>query len=170
VIRCLRLAIAALVVVLAGVASTTTAAALTSTYDSPPLSRVGVSPIEARPIACPLIVGSPAEPAPGSLAASDSSTTADPSRNATNTGGVLKGAIPDAVPSNLTQQLALTEARASGGAQIMANLADNPRLVAVYGEGEWVKMQSVLRGTDANTTVHWFKNLTTGLEVEFKFK
>ena len=43
------------------------------------------------------------------------------------------------MPANLTQQLALAEARASGGAQIMANLADRPRLVAVYGEGEWVK-------------------------------
>lgn len=89
---------------------------------------------------------------------------------ATEAGGALKGAIPDAVPANLTEQLALTEARASGGTQIMANLADEPRLVAVYGQGEWVKMQSVLRGTDANTTVHWFKNLTTGLEVELKFK
>jgi hypothetical protein len=98
------------------------------------------------------------------------STTSSSLSVATNTGGALKGAIPDAVPSNLTQQLALTEARASGGTQIMANLVDNPRLVAVYGDGEWVKMQSVLRGTDVNTTVHWFKNLTTGLEVEFKFK
>ncbi len=80
------------------------------------------------------------------------------------------GAIPDAVPTNLTEQLALQEARASGGKQIMEDLADEPRLAAVYGEGEWVKMQSVLRGTDANTTIHWFKNLTTGLEVEFKFK
>ncbi len=52
----------------------------------------------------------------------------------------------------------------------MANLRDESRLIAVYGEGEWVKMQSVLQGTDSNTTVHWFKNLDSGLEVEFKFK
>ena len=52
----------------------------------------------------------------------------------------------------------------------MAILVDNPRLVADYGDGARVKMQSVLRGTDTNTTVHWFKNLTTGLEAEFKFK
>jgi hypothetical protein len=85
-------------------------------------------------------------------------------------GGVAKGPIADAVPKNLTEQLALQEAKVSGGVQIMENLGDAPRLVANYGEGTWVKMQSVLRGANGNTTVHWFKNLTSGLEVEFKFK
>lgn len=53
---------------------------------------------------------------------------------------------------------------------IMRNLADAPRLNAIYGEGTWVKMQYVLRGTDSNTVVHYFRNLDTGIDVECKFK
>jgi len=30
-------------------------------------------------------------------------------------------------------------------------------------------MQYVLRGTDSNVTVHYFRNLTTKMDVEFKF-
>ena len=33
----------------------------------------------------------------------------------------------------------------------------------------WVKMQNVLRGTAQNITVHWFRNIDTGQNVEFKF-
>jgi hypothetical protein len=52
----------------------------------------------------------------------------------------------------------------------MGNLGDAPRLDAVYGNGDWVKMQYVLRGVDGNVTVHYFRNLTTKMDVEFKFK
>lgn len=81
----------------------------------------------------------------------------------------LKGVIAGAIPSNLAQQLALGAAREGQGSVIMRGLADAPRLVANYGEGEWVKMQYVLRGTDSNVTVHYFRNLTTKMDVEFKF-
>ena len=37
-------------------------------------------------------------------------------------------------------------------------------------EGDWVKMHYVLRGTNGNVTVHYFRNLTTKMDVEFKFK
>ncbi|GAB78171.1 RHS repeat-associated core domain-containing protein [Austwickia chelonae] len=83
---------------------------------------------------------------------------------------VLKGPIADAVPRNLPEQLALGAARDGQGTVIMRNLVDTPRLVANYGEGEWVKMQYVLRGTDSNVTVHYFRNLISNLDVEFKFK
>lgn len=83
---------------------------------------------------------------------------------------VLKGPIADAVPRNLPEQLALGAARDGQGTVIMRNLADAPRLVANYGEGDWVKMQYVLRGTDSNVTVHYFRNLTSKMDVEFKFK
>ncbi len=149
---------------------TAAADAATFTYDAPAIARVDVHASAVADAESAQLRGSREGFASPAVEARGTSTTPSSFNNATEAGGVLKGAIPDAVPANLTQQLALTEARASGGAQIMANLADNPRLVAVYGEGEWVKMQSVLRGTDVNTTVHWFKNLTTGLEVEFKFK
>ena len=52
----------------------------------------------------------------------------------------------------------------------MRNLGDEPRLAVNYGEGDWVKMQYVLRGTNGNVTVHYFRNLTTKQDVEFKFK
>jgi hypothetical protein len=84
---------------------------------------------------------------------------------------VLKGPIADAVPRNLPQQLALGAAKdAHQGNIIMRNLDDTDRLIANYGPGEWVKMQYVLRGTDSNVVVHYFRNLTTKMDVEFKFK
>lgn len=83
---------------------------------------------------------------------------------------VLKGPAADAVPQSLPQQLALGAAREGHGTRIMGNLADEPRLVAHYGNGDWVKMQYVLRGNDTNVTVHYFRNLTTKMDVEFKFK
>ena len=53
----------------------------------------------------------------------------------------------------------------------MRNLADTQRLVALYGSGEWVKMQWVHRGLNGTRVViHWFRNLTTGLNAEYKFK
>ncbi len=83
---------------------------------------------------------------------------------------VVRGAIPDAVPANLPQQIALNAARAGTGSQrIMGEMTDAPRLAANYGAGEWAKMQLVMRGTQGNITVHWFRNLTTGGNVEFKF-
>jgi RHS repeat-associated protein len=83
---------------------------------------------------------------------------------------VLKGPIADAVPKNLPQQMALDAAKQGAGKQIMANLGDAPRLIANYGEGRWVKMQYVLRGNYSNVTVHYFRNLDSLLDVEFKFK
>lgn len=83
---------------------------------------------------------------------------------------VLKGPIADAVPKNLPEQMALDAAKQGAGRQIMDNLADAPRLIANYGQGTWVKMQYVLRGNYSNVTVHYFRNLDTGLDVEFKFK
>lgn len=68
------------------------------------------------------------------------------------------------------KQIALNAARSGHGAQrIMGEMADAPRLVAHYGSGEWVKMQTVVRGSQGNITVHWFRNLSTGRNAEFKF-
>lgn len=81
----------------------------------------------------------------------------------------LKGPIADQVARNLPEQMALNSAQSGAGQVIIRNLGDAPRLVANYGPGEWVKMQNVVRGIDGNVTVHWFRNLTTGANVEFKF-
>ncbi|HEX9643641.1 MAG TPA: RHS repeat-associated core domain-containing protein, partial [Acidimicrobiia bacterium] len=82
---------------------------------------------------------------------------------------VRKGPLPDEVANNLPEQLALDAARAGNGEIIIENLGDVGRLNDNYGPGEWVKMQYVLRGVDDNVTVHWFRNLTTNMDVEFKF-
>ncbi|GEM_PF-2342794 len=99
---------------------------------------------------------------------------------------VLKGPIPNVEPTNLSEQLALEEALANPGDQIMSNLADAPRLEANYGDGQWVKMQwvhripsgakilgpngQVISPAGDNIVVHFFKNTYTGQTVEFKFK
>jgi RHS repeat-associated protein len=84
---------------------------------------------------------------------------------------VLKGPIPNQPPVNLAEQLALEEAQSGLGSAILRNLADAPRLQALYGAGEWVKMQWVHRGANgANIVIHWFRNLNSGLNVEYKFK
>jgi hypothetical protein len=59
-----------------------------------------------------------------------------------------------------------TAARANGGTVIIRNLGDAPRLIALYGKGEWVKKEFV---DAAGYTVHWFENLTTGVTAEWKF-
>ncbi|MEZ0579130.1 RHS repeat-associated core domain-containing protein [Nocardioides sp. MH1] len=99
-----------------------------------------------------------------------SSTEATAAETVPEAAQVLKGPIADAIPKNLPQQMALDAAKQGAGREIMDNLADTPRLVANYGEGTWVKIQYVLRGNYSNVTVHYFRNLDTGLDVEFKVK
>jgi hypothetical protein len=99
---------------------------------------------------------------PRSQVAADNAATGD--------GTVPEGPIADAVPRNLPEQLALNSAKDGQGTIIMRNLGVAPWLVANYGEGDWVKMQYVLRGTDSNVTVHYFRNLAIKMDVEFKFK
>ena len=82
----------------------------------------------------------------------------------------LKGAIPDVVPANLAQQIALSLARSPGAAtRIMGSMGDASRLVANFGPGEYVKMQAVIRGLNGNITVHFFRNMSTFQDFEFKF-
>ena len=67
-------------------------------------------------------------------------------------------------------QLLFEEAMANGR-EIIRNLGDAPRLIAHYGEGEWVKMHWAHKALDGSVIViHWFRNLTTGQNVEIKFK
>lgn len=70
----------------------------------------------------------------------------------------------------LARDLVLAEARAGEGTVIIRNLGDTPRLNAMYGRGEWVKMQHVHYSLDGGvtTTVHWHRNLTSGVNVEYK--
>ncbi|MEW2219264.1 DUF6531 domain-containing protein [Streptomyces sp. NPDC006990] len=84
-----------------------------------------------------------------------------------------KGRIPDQEPQDYYDQIAMDAAKQpASGEVVMRGLGDEGRLRALYGEGEWVKMQSVLKGGDGHRlrTVHWFRNLDTGANVEYKFK
>ena len=67
--------------------------------------------------------------------------------------------------------MAMGEAQSGVGREIMRNLGDTPRLVANYGPGTWVKMEHVhLLPSGDKINIHWFRNLESGLNVEFKFK
>lgn len=81
----------------------------------------------------------------------------------------LKGRIPDERPNNLPEQMGMNSAKEGYGQVIIRDLGDAPRLDALYGPGTWVKMQNVARGIDQNVVVHWFRNLDTGVNAEFKF-
>jgi RHS repeat-associated protein len=84
---------------------------------------------------------------------------------------IKKGPIPNQMPRNLTEQLALEEAKANGGKEIIKNLGDTPRLIDNYGPGEWVKMRHTHESLGGSQTdIHWFHNKTTGQNVEYKFK
>lgn len=84
---------------------------------------------------------------------------------------VLKGPIPDQPPRSLTEQLLLQDAKGGTGTQIMKNPVDKPRLDNVYGPGDWVKMEHKRKNPDGtNTVIHWFRDLKSGNDVEFKFK
>lgn len=107
-----------------------------------------------------------------------------------NSSPVRKGPISDEEPATLREQLALAEAKSGQGHVAMSGdrLNDLPRLVANYGEGEWVKMEyaheqdqqshfdenpkrhwSDLVEDKSSIKLHWFRNQSTGINVEFKF-
>lgn len=84
---------------------------------------------------------------------------------------VRKGPIPDQQPANIYESITMDEARAGAGEIVMRDLGDTPRLVDNYGEGEWVKMHHSHTTPDGKgIAIHWFRNLTNGKNVEFKFK
>jgi hypothetical protein len=66
--------------------------------------------------------------------------------------------------------MALAEAKAGAGTPIMGGMGDEPRLVAHYGPGPWIKKQhthTCLNGK--KLVIHYFSN-GKGLNVELKFK
>ena len=84
-----------------------------------------------------------------------------------------RGPIPNVAPRDYYEQLAMQGAKTQGaGNVIMRNLGDTPRLEANYGSGDWVKMQYTLDDASGKAirTVHWFRNLDNGMNVEYKFK
>ncbi|HEY9130830.1 MAG TPA: RHS repeat-associated core domain-containing protein, partial [Dyella sp.] len=54
-------------------------------------------------------------------------------------GAVCKPAVDDVQGRDLCEQLALAEAKAGAGEPIMGSMGDEPRLIAHYGPGPWVK-------------------------------
>lgn len=72
--------------------------------------------------------------------------------------------------------MVLLEAKLGAGYPIQPKaghppLGDTPRLSAVWGEGIWVKMEWKRKVSGGRVIiVHWFRNLNSGQNVEFKFK
>ena len=84
---------------------------------------------------------------------------------------VKKGSKKDEVADDLQQFMVLLEAKTGLGYPILTSLADTPRLNAVWNQGVWVKMEWKRRVSGGKIVViHWFRNLTTDQNVEFKFK
>ena len=72
-------------------------------------------------------------------------------------------------PEELCEQLALAEAQGGAGRQIMGELGDAPRLIALYGPGPWVKKQHTHRCPDGRLLViHYFSNGKRNVELKFK--
>lgn len=110
--------------------------------------------------ACAEAMGSRPIPTPKSL----------PAVPVPNDDPACKPAIPDVEPGDLCEQLALAEAKAGAGEPIMGSMADEPRLIANYGPGPWVKMQHKHRCPNGRLVViHYFSN-GRGLNVELKIK
>jgi len=77
---------------------------------------------------------------------------------------------PDIEPNDFCEQLALAEAKAGAGTQIMSNLADEPRLISHYGGGPWIKKQHVhICPNGRKLVIHYFSSLSSGKNVELKF-
>lgn len=64
----------------------------------------------------------------------------------------------------------MAEAKAGAGTMIMSGLADEPRLVAHYGPGPWIKKQHTHNCSDGRKLViHYFTSLSSGKNVVLKF-
>jgi len=88
----------------------------------------------------------------------------------TKDGAVCKPAIADVQPNDLCEQLALAEAKAGAGVPIMSALADEPRLIALYGWGPWIKKQHThVCANGRKVVIHYFTN-GRGSNVELKIK
>ncbi|WP_309663539.1 hypothetical protein, partial [Tabrizicola sp.] len=78
--------------------------------------------------------------------------------------------IEDVCPNDFCEQLALEEAKAGAGRTIPIKLGDEPRIVAHYGLGPWVKKEHTHVCADGRKLViHYFSN-NRGRNVELKFK
>ena len=94
---------------------------------------------------------------------------AEPNVNALPQSDVKKDAKCDEDPDDLCEQLAFAEAKAGAGRVIMRNLGDEPRLIAHYGPGPWVKKQYTKYCPGGKkVTIHYFNSLSSGLNVELK--
>ncbi|WP_173910732.1 hypothetical protein [Acinetobacter sp. Marseille-Q1618] len=86
---------------------------------------------------------------------------------------VSKPAICDEEPKDLCEQLVLAEAKAGAGYQIMhdAKIGDEPRLIAHYGMGPWIKKEHKKTCSNGKQKViHYFHSLSSYKNVELKFK
>jgi hypothetical protein len=83
----------------------------------------------------------------------------------------MKGAIPDCLPTDLCEQLALAAAKAGAGRYKMGPMGDAPRLIAFYGPGPWRKKEYVHTCPNGKRlTIHYFSNGRMNVELKFTYK
>lgn len=84
-----------------------------------------------------------------------------------------KPARCDEEPEDLCEQLVLAEAKAGAGSHIMKGeiMNDEPRLIAHYGAGPWIKKQHLkICSNGKQKIIHYFHSLSSYKNVELKFK
>jgi hypothetical protein len=80
-----------------------------------------------------------------------------------------KPAKPDVEPADLCEELALAEAKAGAGTDIMGLMGDEPRLIALYGPGPWRKRQHIhVCANGRRLVIHYFSNGLMNVELKFK--
>lgn len=76
--------------------------------------------------------------------------------------------IADVEPTDLCEQMALAAAKAGAGTVEMENLGDEPRLIALYGKGPWVKKRYVHDCPNGRRLIiHYFSNGVLNVELKF---
>lgn len=84
---------------------------------------------------------------------------------------IEKPAICDVEPDDLCEQMALAEAKAGAGYPIIGQMGDEPRLIAHYGPGPWIKKEHKHMCINGRMKeIHYFHSLSTNKNVELKFK
>ena len=144
-------------------------------YDAPVIARVDVHAFGAAATSPTQIRDDRVDSASPSAEARGTSTTPLVLSNATNTADDLLPGLPAGAPKpaglgstgrvtpgNLTEQLAMTEARSGPGGQIIRVTMTDARWPAADG---WVKMAQNVNGVE----VHYVRNTVTGAIDDFKF-
>ena len=114
------------------------------------------------------MINNPIDGGGGSLMSGDSPLDA-PSGSAEPTQCVDKPAIPDFEPGDFCEKMAWLAAKAGAGTFAGDSMGDEPRLIAHYGQGPWIKKRYTHRCPGGKViTIHYFSNGAKNVELKIK--